>query len=522
MAAEIPHAPAEPTSETQASPNGTKAAPAITAREIALVSEKLDLLVSNTALALTRADLPKYRAKPKEPKDDDTQTLEPGQERGFVSLTNATGNGTPWQGRLRLTLGQTKAPEFAFTDDRDRSGNAAPVRLQSRDYSGLRANLEIGLGDEDNYGVNYQLTIQNHGTIEQPFAVALQLGVDTSADEEASILTPQTNMAQGLCGLAQGDVERANESDVEDENVSSAGPAMWSGIDRQYFIAAVIPDRDIAGRCTVSGSPAGAAPGLIVTHELGSGSLGPGETWSGKAQLFLGPKRDASLVAVDPLLADAVDYDFIGIPLGFLARPMVFVLNIFYGMTASWGVAIMLLTLCVKSLLFPVTYKSMASMRRMQELRPKIEKLKARFEGDRERLQVEQMKLFKEEGVNPVGGCLPMLLQMPVWVALYRMLWSSVDLYNQSFLWLADLTAKEPFPFLALALGAITFLQQKITPTSVDSQQAKIMLIVMPIMLTFFMIALPSGLVLYILVNSVLTIGQQLFINNRQGAPASA
>ena len=219
--------------------------------------------------------------------------------------------------------------------------------------------------------------------------------------------------------------------------------------------------------------------------------------------------------AVSPELQEVIDYSILGIPLGFLARPMVFLLSVFHGWTGSWGVAIMLLTLVVKIILFPITFKSSVSMRKMQLLKPELDKIKKQFADDRERQQMEQMKLFKEKGVNPLGGCLPMLLQMPVWFALYRTLWSAVDLYQQSFLWLPDLTAKEPLPFMAFALGGLTYLQQKLMPTSADSQQAKMMMYFMPVMLTVFMIALPSGLVLYILFNSVLTILQQLVINKR-------
>ncbi|MBC7793061.1 MAG: membrane protein insertase YidC, partial [Clostridia bacterium] len=127
----------------------------------------------------------------------------------------------------------------------------------------------------------------------------------------------------------------------------------------------------------------------------------------------------------------------------------------------------------------------------------------------------EQMKLFREKGVNPIGGCLPMLAQMPVWFALYRMLWSSVDLYHQPFLWIRDLTHAEVFPIMAILVGGLTFVQQKTTPTQMDSQQMKMMMYVMPVMFSVFLIALPSGLVLYILVNSILTIVQQLAINRR-------
>ena len=154
-------------------------------------------------------------------------------------------------------------------------------------------------------------------------------------------------------------------------------------------------------------------------------------------------------------------------------------------------------------------------MRKMQLLKPELDKIKTRFPNDKEKQQMAQLKLMQEQGVNPLGGCLPMVLQMPVWFALYRALWSAVDLYQQSFLWIADLTQPEPFPVLAILVGGVTALQQKVTPTTGDPQQAKMMMIFMPIMLTVFMVALPSGLVFYVLVNSVLSIVQQVVINRR-------
>ena len=182
-----------------------------------------------------------------------------------------------------------------------------------------------------------------------------------------------------------------------------------------------------------------------------------------------------------------------GIPLGALARPMILALNIFHDVSQSWGVAIILLTLVVKLILFPVTYKSVVSMRKMQLLKPELDKIKERFANDKEKQQMAQLKLMQEMGVNPLSGCLPMLLQMPVWFALYRALWSAVDLYQQSFLWIPDLTQPESFPILALLVGAVTAIQQKVTPTTGDPAQARMMMIVMPIMLTVLWLLCPAG-----------------------------
>jgi YidC/Oxa1 family membrane protein insertase len=256
--------------------------------------------------------------------------------------------------------------------------------------------------------------------------------------------------------------------------------------------------------------------GIRIDYKLGAGDLAGGATQEQAFDLYLGPKRHKELETVAPVLVGVIDYNIWGIPLGFLARPMVYILNVFHSWTASWGLAIIFLTILVKTLLFPVTYKSVVSMRRMQLLKPELDKLKEKFGDDKERMQMEQVKLFKEKGVNPLGGCLPMLLQMPVWLSLYRTLWTSVDLYQQKFLWLDNLTAKEHFPFLAIAFGLLTMVQQRLQPTSMDNQQAKMMMYVMPVVFTFFMISLPSGLVLYIVVNSILTLIQQLVINRRQ------
>jgi YidC/Oxa1 family membrane protein insertase len=297
----------------------------------------------------------------------------------------------------------------------------------------------------------------------------------------------------------------------------------YMGLDRQYFMVAALaggPGSSAAVQPAVGAQAKSCSmrrdKQMLQTElNFAQEAVAPGESFERHITVYAGPKRDAELGAVDAVLQDAIDYNIWYIPLGFLARPMVYFLGTFHDWTHSWGVAIMLLTLLVKATLFPVTYKSVLSMRKMQLLKPQLDALKTRFPDDRERQNMEQMKLFREKGVNPLGGCLPTLLQMPVWLALYRTLWSAVDLYHQSFLWIPDLTAKESFPTLALGLGALTVLQQRLTPMATDNQQAKVMMYVMPVMLTFLMVSLPSGLVLYIMFNTILTIIQQLAINRR-------
>ena len=202
------------------------------------------------------------------------------------------------------------------------------------------------------------------------------------------------------------------------------------------------------------------------------------------------------------------------------AKALLWVMKGFQKVVGNWGVAIIFLTLLVKLILFPLTHKSMKSMQEMKKLAPEIEKLKAKYGEDKEKLNMAVMQLYKEHKVNPLGGCLPMLLQMPIWLALYGTLQTSVELFQERFLWIPDLTAKDPYYILPVAMGISSFVMQKISPQPADNRQAKMMLYVMPIFFTYLMLKLPAGLTLYILVNNLLSIAQQQILMRRQPAAA--
>ena len=444
--------------------------------------------------ALSRLDLATYQEAPK-----------PGAPLQHVSLATAPIAGVKRQALVSLSVDGVSTP-LAFVGA---EGGAGPLELSGSDTRGVRTSLVVR-PRQDAYALDYELSVRNDSSVAVKAGATIYMA--SAPHEEASggnFMTPPADLVHGVCAKS-GSVERWLAKDAEKEPRAVAG-ADWAGLDRQYFVVALMPEADRSGTCRVSGQ----GKEVLVDYVFDGGELAPGATWKKKVVLYVGPKRDSELKKVAANLSEVIDYNIWGIPLGFLARPMVAVLNFFHDWTTSWGLAIILLTLLVKLLLFPVTYKSAVSMRRMQLVKPELDALKVKFGNDRERMQMEQMKLFREKGVNPLGGCLPMLLQMPVWFALYRTLWTAVDLYQQKFLWLENLTAKESFPFLAIAFGALTVVQQRVTPMSTDSQQAKIMMYVMPLMFTVFMISLPSGLVLYIVVNSILTIVQQLVINKR-------
>lgn len=469
-----------------------------------IANELVRAQVTNTPLSLKSLELLQYEQRPE---DGDKESPGP------VNLVTAQRDGQPYQAGIEWTGGAKNLGPLAFEDN----GNGVTLSGGSQQ---LQAQVRIAPRPKRHI-IDYTLQLTNRSNTPVPVGANLELGLQIPEGEGGMFSGPGV-VSTGICQTPRS-LERFELDDVDDETFS-APSAKWVALDQQYFVVSALADADPARKgvdgCTIRSD----GRTLLVDYVLEEQIIQPGQSWERTITLYAGPKLDDALKAVTPGMEDIIDYDIWGIPLGFIARPMVFLLDLFHGWVNSWGIAIILLTLTVKLLLFPVTYKSAVGMRQMQLLKPELDKLKERFPDDRERQQMEQLKLFKERGVNPLQGCLPMLLQMPVWFALYRALWSATALYRESFLWLPDLTAQEPgFPFLALGLGVVFFGQQLLTPITADNQQAKMMRYLMPVMFTFFMFALPSGLVLYIFVNTVLSVLQQLVINRSVGpAPAAA
>jgi YidC/Oxa1 family membrane protein insertase len=233
------------------------------------------------------------------------------------------------------------------------------------------------------------------------------------------------------------------------------------------------------------------------------------------SKFFVGPMRLDLLRSVDPRLQKVLDFGMFS----WIAYPILDLLRWFYKVLHNYGLAIIALTLLVRLLVLPFNVFSYKSMKAMQAIQPEINRLKERHKDDRDALNREMMILMRDNKVNPLGGCLPMLLQLPVFIALYKVLNETVDLYRAPFgLWIHDLSLKDPFYVLPVLMGITMFIQQKITPTTMDPAQAKVMLF-MPVMFTFLMISLPSGLTLYIFVSTLFGIIQQLvFMRDRKSA----
>ena len=294
------------------------------------------------------------------------------------------------------------------------------------------------------------------------------------------------------------------------------GTAAWAGMDQGYFVSAIFP-AEPAGACVFAKGPVkgSAVAALRLPVEGGARKY--------SLTVYSGPKDVDHLRAYGRNFESAIDYGAMARPFAFFARLLLYVMRWFERLVGNWGVAIILLTVCVKVLLYPLTAKSMQSMNEMRKLQPEIEKLKAKFAGDRDKLNMATMQLYQQHKVNPLGGCLPMLIQLPIWFALYATLQTSVELYREPFLWIHDLTVKDPLYALPIAMGLSQYVMQRFSPQPADNTQAKMMLYFMPGFFTLLMLSVPAGLTLYIFVNNLLSIAQQQFMMRRMPAvPAPA
>ena len=314
----------------------------------------------------------------------------------------------------------------------------------------------------------------------------------------------------------------------KDRSMSFTGRVHWLGVDEMYFLLGVALAEKDESTCTLSGwkDPGSPKKGVLTARLVLPGRELPHKdsTVSHRFTVYAGPKISEELERVrvsggtNPKLEEAIDYGFFW----FIGQPMIFLMKKLYVIVANWGIAIILLTLFIKLLTLPLTMKQMRSMKGMAKLKPEMDRLKEKFGEDKQRFQQEMWALYKAHKINPLGGCLPLLIQMPIYIAWYQALMVSVDLYNAPlFGWIHDLTKPDSIqvfgfglPILPLLMGATMFLQQRMTPTTVDSTQQKMMMYMMPAMFTFFMLFLPSGLTLYILTNTLLTMAHQWYMNH--------
>ena len=386
----------------------------------------------------------------------------------------------------------------------------------TRSDGALRIRKEWTPSPDDPNRIDVRLTFENtgNGTIEGP----LWFGTADSFDEIGGMMARYSSFYWPF-GHADGDLEQPSELEELDEDGPETfeGPVPWFGTGDRYFVAMTqLPeDKQGWGDLVFSRTDDG-RHGVFVVHD---GSLAAGESTVFELNIYTGARDIAVLEGLGATQGDAVDLGFFGL----FARLLLGGLKLIEGVVGNWGWSIMILTFLINLAFWPLMKKSYESGQKMKQLQPEIEKLKKRFPDDPQRQGQEQMKLFQERGVNPLGGCLPMLLRMPVLFALYSVLLYSVDVYHADWFYLKDLSVADPTAILPIFVGGMMFLQQSLTPipSTMDKTQARMMRL-MPFMFVAFMFVFPAGLALYVCVNTTMSILQMWLVRRRFSDPPPA
>ncbi len=428
---------------------------------------------------------------------------------------------------LQFSWGSAVPGRILYTSD---ISNVSLSKGQDRGQLVLTADAGNGLTvvrtysfNNDTYLIDLSVKVINgSGSILQGIPQISQVNTRF----ETSISPAKRFLFAGPAVYLNEDLNEVKAGDFEDGPMVLQGAIDWAGYESNYFLCAVVPTDGNGTSFTMEGTE-----DLARTQLAGNlDTLEAGMEKEYNYHIFYGPKKLKMLKESGYNLERSINFGWFDV----IAKPALWLLNTFNGVVHNYGIAIILVTVLFKAAFWPISQKGMKSMKNMQKLQPKMAKLKEKYKGDPTKMNQEVMSLYKTYKVNPLGGCLPMVLQIPVFFSLYKVLLLSIELRHAPFmLWITDLSAPDrlyigfdlPYlgglPVLTLLMGASMFFQQKLTPTTADPTQAKIMMF-LPVVFTFMFLNFASGLVLYWFVNNLLSILQQVMINRDKKKPVAA
>lgn len=501
-----------PTPSTDALPDAA-AAPSATAmvtldqstrtNEVVIESDALRLSIDLIGGDIVRSELKNYPVVLEQP--DLAFALLDNRDRTYLAQSGLTQIDTA-EGRPNYQVATT---ELVMSGDQ----LEVPLVWQNDDFK-VTKTFTLTRGS---HTVQVTHQVENLTDVAQTIAPFHQLKRDNSSDPST-----QTSMGvQAFLGFALKTAEeryykvdldeisdRTSLSSINAELTTQSVPGSYLALVQHYFVSAWVPDANDQPAYSFVYTAAGDHVGRYIGR---SATIAPGASTTFQSQLYTGPKDQEVLEELSDGLNLTVDYGW----LWFISQPIFMVLSFLQDYLGNWGLSIMAVTLLVKLAFFKLSASAYASMARMRKFTPEMTRLRELYGEDKQRLSKEMMDLYKKEKINPLGGCLPILVQMPVFLALYWVLLESVELRHAPFfLWIEDLSVKDPFFVLPLLMGASMFIQMMLNPTPPDPMQAKIMKI-MPIAFTFFFLWFPAGLVLYWVTNNVLSIAQQYVITKR-------
>lgn len=444
--------------------------------------------ISNAGGVLTSLTLKDYKA-----------TAKPGSkdlEMVWTADTERYGFKTMFAGKGASLTGEEIFKVMEKTDTK--------VVLNHRTSQGLDITKTYEF-PHDTYVINLKVEIQNVG--QSPF----------QGETTTVTFAPAEAVSRGFFSAPKDVINQLSFIDdklhttqifkVESEDVPGT-QLIWSGFSSNYFLLAMAPDAPQTSKLKLRR----VAETLVAADTIAFNKIfSPGERNEYNYTCYAGPKTEDALIAAGHNLDKSRDFGWFSS----IARIMVRVLNFFNKYVHNYGISIIILTVIIKIVLLPLTQKSYTSMKSMQKLQPEMKEIREKFKDDREAMNQKTMELYRKHKVNPASGCLPMLVQLPIFIAFYRALYVSIELRHAPFFgWIQDLSAPDPYYITPIIMGATMLITQKMTPTSADPMQAKMMM-AMPIVFTFLFLNFPAGLVVYWLVNNILTIFQQLYINKK-------
>lgn len=471
-----------------------------------LSTDALDLVVSADGGDVVSASLPKFPVRLDTP-DQPFRLLENNNLRRYVAQSGLIGpDGIDASGNRARYASQ------GVTNNGDGS-HTLTLAWTGNDSLGMQVYKRFTAHD-DRYDVDVSFDIRNGGSSVASVTSFAQLKRDNTQ-------APDGNTGFGVspylgAALTQPDERytKLSFSDLKDEPFSKRLPAGWVAILQHYFVSAWIPSQKASHDYFASQLSNG---DNVIGYKNQNVDIAPGSAATITQTLYVGPKDQVALAALAENLDLVIDYGW----LWWLAQPLFWLLTLIQQFVINWGLAIIALTIVIKLIFFRLSAASYKSMAKMRTVQPKIQSIRDQYADDKTKQQQAMMELWKKEKINPMGGCLPMLIQMPVFIALYWVLLESVELRHAPFiLWIEDLSAMDPYFVLPILMGISMWLMQRLNPAPPDPMQAKIMMY-MPIAFTFLMMWFPAGLVLYWLCNNLLSFAQQ-YVVTRQIEQAAA
>ena len=468
---------------------------------IHIKTDVLDIAIDPQGGDIAQLRLPLYPRRQDHP-DVPFQLFDNGNERTYLAQSGLTGVDGPDARAAGRPVFSTDKKTYELAPGQDQL--VVDLKFSENGINYIkRFTLKRGL-----YDVQVSYLIDNESGKPWNGNLFAQLKRDNSSDPSSSTATGTATYLGAALWTSSEPYKKVSMKDIDKGQLKETVQGGWVAWLQHYFVTAWIPQK---GDSNVVQTRKDSQGNYIIGFTGPTLTVEPGKTGETSATLYAGPKSQGVLKELSPGLELTVDYGI----LWFIAQPIFWLLQHIHSLVGNWGWSIIFLTMLIKGIFFPLSAASYKSMARMRAVAPKLAALKEQFGDDRQKMSQAMMELYKKEKINPLGGCLPILVQMPVFLSLYWVLLESVEMRQAPFmLWITDLSIKDPFFILPIIMGATMFIQQRLNPTPPDPMQAKVMKL-MPIIFTFFFLWFPAGLVLYWVVNNVLSISQQWYITRK-------